>query len=540
MKNAESEVRKGNDNRFRDRIPNRYVVINPGTNPTYNQLVNLADLDVLLGSHVCFYVNKLDHRQFDDLLATIPDPATRQWVMRNQKTKRNINWLSATSYVPMGKNPCEPVAESIDLYNGFNLDQEGKRISLYGISELSIDFSKLPLVLSKEDNSPLYPFGIIFFSDLTNGFDDYSATVSSLPERVNEISHYKYIHPVSDDIKGIVTCKGKFRYRGNFIVFYVTNEIEREENVFYPDVTIVNISVGSYREQRGNYSFIKETGITNIRKGSDCVESIVEYITKKIFSYYEVKDQQFTAEIVHGFGFDPVSFGLPPSIGDERSHYYYGGNHVHMNSKGYHSRHEKPHSSKPNIFDYLKEIGSKETNIVLPPVTKNPDENKDPSDHSKNQGVGRGRKNRNAKYERLQPSVSDERDPVNEIEVQEEEYPAGGIDTALSVASEEPEFEFEEATKEERSQEEIAAALVAASEEPNSEDVEEEVAKEDEYTDSEEVTEEERSQEEIDAALAATYGDSEEIVEEEIVEEDEVIESGEDDTQEEATPEGIQ
>jgi hypothetical protein len=366
MKNNDYEARREGNNRFGNRIPNRYTTgtIDPSNFPVYNQLATIANLEISLGSHVCFYTNKLNHKQFDDLMATISDPSTRRYVNNSQKNKKAINWLSTTAYTPQGKKPCESMVESINLYNAFDLDQESKKITSYGIAELQIDFSKLNLVPSKEDGLPLHPFGIIFFSDITNGYDDYSATISCMPERINDVLHYKFINPISLDVKDTIYCRGKFRYGGNFIVFYVDNEIEREEGKLYPDVTMVNVSVSCFRDQR-NRAVIKETGVTSVKKGSNCVADAIDHLIKDVFSFYRVTDQQFIGEIVHAFGLDPVELGLPPSLGDERSRYY-NGNHAHMSSKGHHARHEKQPSFKSNIFDYLKEINARnEENVVL-------------------------------------------------------------------------------------------------------------------------------------------------------------------------------
>jgi hypothetical protein len=299
-------------------------------------------------------------------------------VNNSQRDKRNINWFSATAFTASGKDPCESMVESINLYNSFNLDQESKRVASYGVVEMRIDFSKLSLLLSKEDGYPFYPFGIIFFSDLDNKYDNYLATVSCIPDRIEHVLRYKYIKPVSfTDTNLFFSCRGKFRYRGNFIIFYVSKEIEREEGVFYPDVNIISVSVGTIRDT-ANRLVINETGVTDIKKGSTCVSDFSLHLVKDIFSFYGVKDNQFSSELIHAFGLDPVELGLPPSLSDDRSRYY-GNRVVHMASKGHYARHEKQFGAKTNIFSYLNEINNKnEENVILSPPENAPKEREYP------------------------------------------------------------------------------------------------------------------------------------------------------------------
>jgi hypothetical protein len=373
MKNSEfSEARSGNDNRFGERIPNRYVVIKPENSQVYTQLASAAGLNVQLGAHVCFNTNKLDYAQFGNLMDTIPESQSKRWALKNKKFGKTVNWVSATAFTQAGKTPCDPLKESIDLYTGLEIDQEGKRITSYGSAELKIDFSKLPLALF-DDGFPAYPFGCFFFSDLANGYDDYSAAISCLPDRIRDVSHYKYIKAFPFDSNEPVSCQGKFRQSGNFILFYAANAIEKEEGIFYPDVTIVNITVCCFREKVPPY-IVKETAVCNIRKMSSCVKDVTDFISGDIFSFYEVKDHQFCGEICHAFGSDPIEYNFPPSIGDERSRFY-GGNHAHMASKGHNARHEKSYGYKPNrnLWSYLQEINSKNEANILISAKENPE-----------------------------------------------------------------------------------------------------------------------------------------------------------------------
>jgi hypothetical protein len=390
-------ARRGNGNRVGNRIPNRYTVINQANNQIYNSLVNGAGLNISLGANVCFYTNKLNNNQFTSLLDSIFDPATKKEVSDSQRNKRAINWISTTAFTDQGKNPCDSMREAIFKYNNFNLDYEGKRISSYGIAELRLDFSRLPII--KEGGCSVYPYGCFFFSDLSNGYDNYVASISCVQERINDVMNYKYIKPVPFDSQdGIISCAGKFRTQGNFIIFYVANEIEKQEDQFYPDITIINITVGCAREQKSPY-IVKESFVCNIRKGSNCVGNIIDYITRDIFSFYGVNDLQFCGEIIHAFGFDPLEYSFPPSLGDERSrHYIYENNPSPMNTAGHNYRHTKPFTVKTNLFSYLDSINKKnEVNIVLHQNDENKSDYHDKDEESKKFKNFKNKKNKDFK-----------------------------------------------------------------------------------------------------------------------------------------------
>jgi hypothetical protein len=349
------------------RTSNRNQPINLANNAIYNQLELEADLKLSLGVSMCFYVNKLNHKQLDDLIESFPDNSFKPSDKRHGD--RPINWFSTISYSPDGKRPSDIFKESINIYDSFELEKESKRVNSYGVATLSMDFSKLPLFQFQSDDGALtYPFGILFFSDLNNTFDNFKAVISTMSDRKRDAQKCPYITPVQYDHRGKVSCTGKFRLRGNFIVFYTTNEIEKQENQFFPDITIINIPVSISRDQK-NWNNVNSTYAYNIRRMSNCVVDFVEYIIKDIFGFYGFTDPQPLGEIIHAFGYDPVEYNYPPSISDERSKYY-GGNRVVMGTKGNFSKREQsPYPPRTDLFSYLNEKDKKqEVNVVISPI----------------------------------------------------------------------------------------------------------------------------------------------------------------------------
>jgi hypothetical protein len=423
-KNLASNGEAKNQGRFTHRVPNHYSPINLANNSIYNQLGLEAGLNINLGASMCFYVNKLDINQLNKLFASFPNNAAK--TDRKQDKFKTLNWLSTTSYAPLGKNPSDVFKDSMELYNSFDIEREGKRITSYGLASVSMDFSKLPLVKS-EDGFAAYPFGILFFSDLNNGFDSFNAAISTIPERRKDAQKCPYIAPINYDYRGQASCVGKYRLRGNFVIFYVSKEIEKQAGKFCPDINIINIPVGVVRDQK-DWHIIKSTYACNIKRTSNCVmTSFIEYIVRDIFGFYGFTDAQPIAEIINAFGYDPIEYNYPPSISDEKSKYY-GGNHVHISlSRNNFSRSEKPFDRNANLFSYLNAI-SKDSEIDI--AVSAPKKEKDTS------AKGKEKK----KPTKKEKDISQE-EIVTEIEPIEPStsYSAEEIDAAFVSAVAEPE-----------------------------------------------------------------------------------------------------
>jgi hypothetical protein len=445
-----SPQRQGYQQNRYGNIPNKFSVINPTENAVFNEYAEKADLAIDLGANVCFYVNKLDHTQFEKFVDSIPDKETNMNLKNklDQKMKNNaaINWISTISFTPHGKYPCESLKDSMAIYSSFDIDAEAKRMSSYGLVKVSFDFSKLPLVKA-DDGAPFYPFGIFFFSDMYNQYDDYQAVISCLNNRRRDVSNCSYLKPIDFKCEGPVTCTGKFKYKGSFVIFFVANEIEKQEGVFYPDVTIIDIPVAAFREQTAT---IKTTGICSIQKASNCVYDFVNHVVKDVFSFFGVKDQNYMGEVVHAFGYNPLDYNFPPSNGDDKARYY-GGNHVHSGNghDGKFNKYEKPFNRRNNLFNYLSEVSTKKEDIVIPakeeaPVDT-PPEKKQTSNPKKRNNRGNGKKPKN---DNISPAIAQELEN-EQIEVPESDiasYSPQEIEAALEPTDyDPPEAEIEEA-----------------------------------------------------------------------------------------------
>jgi hypothetical protein len=180
-----------------------------------------------------------------------------------------------------------------------------------------------------------------------------------MDERRQDSQLWNLITNMSYSHKGNFSCTGKFRYEGNFIIFYAQTEIEKGEGCFMPNVTTVHIPVRSTR-RHDETRLIERTGITGVKKRTECVAGLADYL-KGIFEFYQVSNNQYMGEILHAIGYDPVKYGYPPSAGDERSSYY-GGNRAHLGPKGNGMRYDKTQSFQRsnNLFSYLDEVNRRD------------------------------------------------------------------------------------------------------------------------------------------------------------------------------------
>jgi hypothetical protein len=440
---ADSKRRQGYYGGHRG-VVNQYAPIHLANNTIYNQLGLEIDLHIDLGANICLYVNQLNYQQLSELIASFPNDAIKP---SDKKQDRPINWLAASSFSQFGKNPMEVFKDAIALYDSFDIEKESKRKSSYGITSVSMNFAKLPLVKAKEDGLPAYPFGILFFSDLNN----FNATISTISDRKKDVAKCPYINPVSYDYRGTVSCTGKYRLRGNYIIFYVNKEIEKQEGLSSPDVTIISIPVSASRDQK-DWTIIKSTFACNIKRANNCIYNFIDYIVKDICGFYGLTDPQSIAEIIHAFGYEPVDYGYPPSISDEQSKYY-GGNHVHMGTRNNLSREKplSPYNYKKDIFSYLSEINKKnEASIVVPASPKEGEDEKNKGNRqSKKANSGKNKGNeptqKNSEQVPAEPMVEENSEEQPQPQESPVSYSAEEIDAAFgsAVASSPPIVEEE-------------------------------------------------------------------------------------------------
>jgi hypothetical protein len=371
QKNARYQDRGNRREGFRNPItkgrgPASFINLIENNNKVYKELRDVLNLEVQLGVNACFYVNKLNHSQFNSLVETIPDDNLKDTISDKLKSGKQVNWISTSFFSENGIAPCDELKRSIETYNSFELDDSSRRMGIYGEASISVDFSKLDLIKAS-DGFPLYPFGVMFFSDSYSSYDKCSLTVSTADNRMDDASRCHYINPISYS-QGAAVCSGKFRYSGNFIIFYVDKDIEKLEGAYYPDITIINIPVATAR-RHDDKRLIERTGITGVLKGNSCVSDIIMHL-KGVFDFYHVEDKQLIGEIIHAVGYDPVKYNYPPSVSDPRSSYY-GGNRARLGSKGNDYRFEKASpgfNRPPNIFSYLESIN--QTNVASTNVLK--------------------------------------------------------------------------------------------------------------------------------------------------------------------------
>jgi hypothetical protein len=439
-----------------------FINLSENNNRSLIELIENGNLKLQLGANACFYVNKLNHVQFDDLVETIPDKSIKAKLNNKLQSGKQVNWISTSVLSNTGLAPCEELKDAFEIYKGFELDDQSKKVGLYGEVSLSVNFSKLDLVKDGPEGEPAYPFGILFFSDSFSSYDKYNAVISTLDVRRHDASSCHYVNPVSYAMKSNVVCSGKFRYSGSFIIFYVTNEIEKQAGMFYPEITIVSIPVATIRK-RDESKTIERTGITGVHKRNNCTSDLIFYL-KGIFDYYHVEDHQYIGEVIHAMGYDPIEYGYPPSLGDSRSSYY-GGNHIHLGgSRGNGARYERPENKfarGSGIFSYLEEINQK--NIIKTSIIHTQSERPNPPSLP-------------IEEEEEEEAVSDgySEGEYSSYEVEEALDSVSSDETASEdVYEEQPEEQTEEQTEEQAVEEDPGNANVGYEDQPVEEGTEE-------------------------------------------------------------------
>jgi hypothetical protein len=85
--------------------------------PLFKQLVADGELSIKLGAKLCFYTNKLNCDQIEELAAK---------TKRQADKVRASNWLNVTCFTEDGNKPCEALSEAITAYKGFSERRQGQ------------------------------------------------------------------------------------------------------------------------------------------------------------------------------------------------------------------------------------------------------------------------------------------------------------------------------------------------------------------------------------------------------------------------------
>lgn len=312
--------------------------------PLFKQLVADGELSIKLGAKLCFYTNKLNCDQIEELAAK---------TKRQADKVRASNWLNVTCFTEDGNKPCEALSEAITAYKGFS-DEEDKdnRLNIYGAVTLKFDFSKINLITT-EDNCVKYPYGILFFSDSRHIQDKYAASVACVQNRIPKKNQLQdsFFTPILDYEKA--ECTGICRSSGHFVVFYVDHEIEKNKNELHPEITLVEIEVGVTRS--GKWGVIDNTFISTTSKASTCVPDDVQFMLDHVFAHYGVTESNFVSDFIYLIGLDPREYNYIPTQIQAGGEYY--GGHAHVAKKpGISGKSGADDGRKKNLFRYIDQV----------------------------------------------------------------------------------------------------------------------------------------------------------------------------------------
>lgn len=263
--------------------------------------------EMSLGAKFCLPTNKLSYDVVDKIKSLL---GTKEDGKYSDLSMNKNGWLAVSVLTETGENPGATIQEALDEYRAHSDEDKDIFISSYGEAEITIDYSKLKM-LQLEDGSILYPYGAFFFSDNKTLINQFSASVACVPARYNKIRNKKNISPITADNWDNATITCNFTKRGHLVLFYVTEEIEKDKDVYNPIVTTIDIELFAHKDY-------KTSNITRISFGradkiTKCVPDIVEYLITDFYYKYGMRSfisSQFMGDYIYSIGCNPRNYNL--------------------------------------------------------------------------------------------------------------------------------------------------------------------------------------------------------------------------------------
>lgn len=263
---------------------------------------------VLLGAKTVFATNKLNYSQLNELNAALKeqDDPNHNWYNKSQSKN---GWLAVSVFTEDGRGATSVLSDAIGVFDKFAEDDKDVFRINYGEAALNVDFTKANLC-SFEDGTIIYPYGMFFFSDVSSN-GQFGASVAVIRDRYVKIHSKGSILPITADNWNNAQLFGSFNHSGHFVIFFASEEIEKAPDVYNPVVTTIDIEVFANKDNNG----VNQTAIGRVVTNSVCVEDMVEYLTKKVFSHHVRSTNSFIAErflkdYIYSIGLNPNNYNL--------------------------------------------------------------------------------------------------------------------------------------------------------------------------------------------------------------------------------------
>ena len=123
------------------------------------------------------------------------------------------------------------------------------------------------------------------------------------------------ISPITSDNWNDAKLSGSFTRHGHLVIFYVTEDIEKEPGVYHPVVNTIDIEVGVTKNYKT--SEVEHTYIGRVERESKCVPNEIEYLIKNVYSKYAIPSyasQQFMSDYIFSVGDYPKNYNLTITV----------------------------------------------------------------------------------------------------------------------------------------------------------------------------------------------------------------------------------
>lgn len=302
--------------------------------------------DLILGAKYCLPTSKLNYDQIDQVKTLFDNGLCRSFSVSD------TGWLAASIKI----DNAEKVKPALEKYREFAAEDKDLFISGYGEVELTIDFSKVGMLMDPDSGNVYYPYGAFFFSDNKTIVNQFNGTVACLPARYQKLKNKKNLSPISSDNWTEAKISGSFTRRGHFVIFYVTEDVEKEPGVWNPIVNIVDIEVVASKNYKN--SEVEGVFIGKVEKYTSSVADEVEFLIRKVYNKYAIPSaasQYFMSDYIFSIGYNPKAYDLTIAVDNTQESSVkfksnFAGNKAHRadtnKSESGESTHGKPQKGK--------------------------------------------------------------------------------------------------------------------------------------------------------------------------------------------------
>lgn len=290
--------------------PMRRSPFNKNSRPKENELIKkLQEEGIIkslsLGAKYCLPTSKLNYEQIAEIKKLLgEESAEHVW---KSLSMSESGWLAFNVDI----KDVEKIKPALEKYREYAKDSDELFISGYGEINVHIDYEKLGMFMDPDTGNIYYPYGAFFFSDNKTLVNQFAASVACLQYKYQKINNKKHISPISSENWTDAEISGTVTRRGHLVIFYVSEDVEKEPGIYHPIVKTIDIEVVAVKNYKT--SEVENVYIGKVDQQSQCVSDQIEYLINNVYKKYGIASRasvSFMSDYIFSVGSYPKNYDL--------------------------------------------------------------------------------------------------------------------------------------------------------------------------------------------------------------------------------------